>query len=283
MGLLATTYQIVFDGLRPRTPDEVDEFRFRPLEEELEAYNIVFETYTFGIGTEAEENPYGGGHADVPEVEVKVDCEEPVVNFPETIKILPENPVPYEKTEEKEIIEDLRKELREDSGENEEMIGKQPTDQDSSISSRSESSPWSSPGSFGREYSSLGSYGSMRKEKEWRRTLACKLFEERHNAEGSEGMDSLWETYEKSESKQSQKTENQKQKQKLSKAKRGKKFQEEEDEDGDEGQLCCLQALKFSAGKMNLGMGRPNLVKMSKAFKGFGWLNRHGSRKALIH
>ncbi|GJY62754.1 hypothetical protein Tco_0464214 [Tanacetum coccineum] len=45
--------------------------------------------------------------------------------------------------------------------------------------------------------SSFGSYGSMRKEKEWKRTLACKLFEERRSLEGGgEGMDSLWEAYE---------------------------------------------------------------------------------------
>jgi hypothetical protein len=36
--------------------------------------------------------------------------------------------------------------------------------------------------------------------------------------------------------------------------------------------LCCLEGMKFSAGKMNLGMGRPNLHKISKTFKGFGWL-----------
>ncbi|KAK9944754.1 hypothetical protein M0R45_010306 [Rubus argutus] len=48
----------------------------------------------------------------------------------------------------------------------------------------------------------LGSFGSMRKEKEWRRTLACKLFEERHQNvdEGGEGMDMLWETYDETES-----------------------------------------------------------------------------------
>ncbi|XP_060182113.1 uncharacterized protein LOC132611751 [Lycium barbarum] len=82
----------------------------------------------------------------------------------------------------------------------------------------------------------LGSYGSMRKEKEWTRTLACKLYEERHNASTGEGMDLLWETYELDSSKS--------------------------------------KALKFSAGKMNLGMGRPNLVKISKAIKGFGWLTK---------
>lgn len=137
--------------------------------------------------------------------------------------------------------------------------------------------------SFG---SSLGSFGSMRKEKEWRRTLACKLFEERHNnvdQGGCEGMDMLWETYEADH-------DSTKQQQLLakSKTKKGKKCrskygddEEEDEEEIDDGQLCCLQALKFSAGKMNLGMGRPNLVKISKAFKGFGWLHnvtKHGKK-----
>ncbi|KAJ4728451.1 Acidic leucine-rich nuclear phosphoprotein 32 family B protein [Melia azedarach] len=133
----------------------------------------------------------------------------------------------------------------------------------------------------------LGSFGSMRKEKEWRRTLACKLFEERHNCnvEGSEGMDLLWETYETTDhsSKQQMLTKN-----RTKKGKRGSKYdndeeedEEEEEEEMDDGQLCCLQALKFSAGKMNLGMGRPNLMKISKALKGFGWLHnvtKHGKK-----
>lgn len=124
----------------------------------------------------------------------------------------------------------------------------------------------------------LGSFGSMRKEKEWRRTLACKLFEERHNVEGGEGMDMLWETYEAESNKMQTKGN----------TKKGKKsgvdeYNEDDDEDEEDvdGQLCCLQALKFSAGKMNLGMGRPNLVKISKALKGIGWLHnvtRHGKK-----
>ncbi|KAB1200546.1 hypothetical protein CJ030_MR0G006975 [Morella rubra] len=126
--------------------------------------------------------------------------------------------------------------------------------------------------------SALGSFGSMRKEKEWRRTLACKLFEERHNVDGAEGMDLLWETYETDSNKTQAK----------SNTKKGKKsgiwYNEDDDEEEEEdidGQLCCLQALKFSAGKMNLGMGRPNLVKFSKALKGVGWLHqlgRHGKK-----
>ncbi|GAU45833.1 hypothetical protein TSUD_175320 [Trifolium subterraneum] len=122
----------------------------------------------------------------------------------------------------------------------------------------------------------LGSFGSMRVEKEWRRTLACKLFEERHNnSDGSEGMDMLWETYEKDSNKGMKK----------SNTKKGKKSEveyysedeiEEEIDDEIGTKLCCLQALKFSTGKMNLGMGRPNLVKFSKALKGIGWLHNVG-------
>ncbi|XP_047178330.1 uncharacterized protein LOC124845299 [Vigna umbellata] len=127
--------------------------------------------------------------------------------------------------------------------------------------------------------SNHGGFGSMRVEKEWRRTLACKLFEERHNADGSEGMDMLWETYETESNKVLQK----------SKTKKGKKGEveknedEEEEEEDMEGKLCCLQALKFSTGKMNLGMGRPNLLKFSKAIKGIGWLHhvgKHGRKSS---
>ncbi|XP_019262736.1 PREDICTED: uncharacterized protein LOC109240537 [Nicotiana attenuata] len=129
----------------------------------------------------------------------------------------------------------------------------------------------------------LGSYGSMRKEKEWTRTLACKLYEERHNASdssGGEGMDLLWETYELDSAKSKVKRDNVNKKKKSGELKSYKKDEEEEEEMN--GQLCCLQALKFSAGKMNLGMGRPNLVKISKAIKGFGWLH-HVSKKNKVH
>lgn len=135
--------------------------------------------------------------------------------------------------------------------------------------------------------SNLGNFGSMRKQKEWKRTLACKLFEERHShnvAEGTEGMDLLWEAYE-TDSHSHNKVEMK------SSSKKGKKggnnkyhcydndnYDEDEYEEESNGQLCCLQALKLSAGKMNLGMGRPNLVKISKALKGIGWLHHVGSR-----
>ncbi|XWS76061.1 hypothetical protein CRYUN_Cryun01aG0145100 [Craigia yunnanensis] len=123
--------------------------------------------------------------------------------------------------------------------------------------------------------SSFGNFGSMRKEKEWKRTLACKLFEERHNVDGGEGMDLLWETYETDSNKVQLKSSSKKGK------KGGNEYYDHDEDDYEEdsnGQLCCLQALKFSAGKMNLGMGRPNLVKISKALKGIGWLHHVSSR-----
>ncbi|GJT89741.1 hypothetical protein Tco_1078586 [Tanacetum coccineum] len=118
----------------------------------------------------------------------------------------------------------------------------------------------------------LSSHGSMKEEKEWRRTLACKLFEERHNSRGGEeGMDSLWEDHENSNSKKYD-----------SGIKRYSDDEDDEDVEMSNGHLCCLQALRFSSGKMNLGMRKPNLVKISKALKGFGWLhhvkNKNGKK-----
>lgn len=119
----------------------------------------------------------------------------------------------------------------------------------------------------------VSSYGSMREDNEWRKTLACKLFEERHNSlGGEEGMDSLWEMHENNNSKN--------QKKKNTRSISFNTFDTDIDTDSDtdemvmsNGHLCCLQALKLSTGKMNLGMGKPNIVKITKAFKGFGWLN----------
>lgn len=156
------------------------------------------------------------------------------------------------------------------------------------------------------EYINLGSCGSMRREKDWKRTLAGKLFEERHtnNNVNSEGMDLLWETYEtteessskksknKNDSKEEKKNKNNNNNNKKNKydqdmmkknypVKKKELEQQQDDEESDEsdGQLCCLQALKFSTtGKMNMGMGRPSLVKISKAIKGFGWLHHVSSR-----
>ncbi|XP_043705623.1 uncharacterized protein LOC122655501 [Telopea speciosissima] len=139
--------------------------------------------------------------------------------------------------------------------------------------------------------SSLGSFGSMRKEKEWKRTLACKLYEERRNVDDDdeeEGMDLLWETYETETGKVKLEKKEKKVKSKDKKQTKKKKkheveyYEDDEEEDDDMNeQFCCLQALKFSTGKMNLGMGRPNLAKISKALKGIGWfhqISRHGKK-----
>ncbi|CAN4102103.1 unnamed protein product [Withania somnifera] len=127
-------------------------------------------------------------------------------------------------------------------------------------------------------------YGSMRKEKEWKRSLACKLFEERHNVShsNSEGMDMLWEKYETDTTRNKTKRDLKKMKKK-GESKGYEKEHDEDEQEMDDQQLCCLQALKFSAGKMNLGMGRPNLVKISKAFKGFGWLHHVGKNNKKAH
>ncbi|CAN1269595.1 hypothetical protein LINPERPRIM_LOCUS13638 [Linum perenne] len=164
-------------------------------------------------------------------------------------------------------------------------------------------------------FTQLGSYGSMRKDKEWRRTLACKLFEERHHSTSSEGMDLLWEAHDHDETESDQKKNKNKNKGTLLTSTKSKKKSaggsisssnkighhcyEDDDEDNEEedfetgwnddggGKLCCLQALKLSAGKMNLGgIGRPSLVKLTKAVKGFGWIHstssRHHSKKRIV-
>lgn len=133
---------------------------------------------------------------------------------------------------------------------------------------------------FDNEGSNLGSYGSMRREKEWKRTLACKLYEERHYnvVEGEEGMDSLWETYESDSTKSISTRKDVKKKSMKKKSSDLLDYNGNEDEDDDEvemtnGHLCCLQAFKFSARKMNMGMGKTNIVKITKALKGIGWLH----------
>ncbi|WOL01388.1 hypothetical protein Cni_G10104 [Canna indica] len=143
-------------------------------------------------------------------------------------------------------------------------------------SARSESSAMKH--SSNESIDGLQRYGSARKEREWKRTLACKLYEERMTyklckerkvAEGDEEMDLLWEAYEDNAS------EAKTRKKAVRKAKRIEPEEEEEEEEEDEeedeeetvGQLCCLHALRLSTGKMNLGMGK-NLMKISKALKG---------------
>ncbi|KAL6592936.1 hypothetical protein ACP70R_049232 [Stipagrostis hirtigluma subsp. patula] len=129
------------------------------------------------------------------------------------------------------------------------------------------------------------------KEKEWKRTLACKLYEERMQlklcrdravVEGSDNMDMLWEAYEVGGGGGGN----------GGGTKRGGGKVEESVEEGEEEdvnddvseadsvrQLCCLQALKFSTRKMNFGGGKPSLAKISKVLKRMTVLSRVGSRR----
>lgn len=148
--------------------------------------------------------------------------------------------------------------------------------------------------------------GSPRKEKEWKRTLACKLYEERMQLKlcrdravvesSSDNMDMLWEAYEvgggggaatstkggasKAKRKQERATVERKQEHATA-------DEEDDDDDGDEEegsvrQLCCLQALKFSTRKMSFGGGggKPSLAKISKVLRRVAALSRSGSRRS---
>eukprot|EP01018_Ginkgo_biloba_P035697 Gb_12174 [translate_table: standard] len=170
---------------------------------------------------------------------------------------------------------------------------------------------------------------SVRKEKDWKRTLACKLYEEQQNRwkgtlagkfyeeqkEGSsrfhgqlssssgripehqnctghlagkstssssesqiltssesplnaEEMDLLWEEYNDAPSQEPESSIKGLAKG-LAKLRSLRGNVDSDAEDGpDTPQLCCLKAFRFSTGKMPLR--RPNLVKISKAFKNFG-------------
>lgn len=288
VGFLVTTYQTVLQGLQPKVDDENENFlQF----EEFEVYKIVFDTSSF----EFREDPDEVLELEVKEVcstvleapvEKRLECflqeKEELENMfgeneeKEEKEVKQQGPESY-KVEEEEGKEKPTALMRSESNAMHNKVN------DTKVNSQRPGEgnliPNSSPvvETYETLCSNLGSFGSMRKEKEWRRTLACKLFEERHNVEGGEGMDLLWETYETDSNKLQAKSNTKKGK------KSGVEYNEDDDEDEEEvdGQLCCLQALKFSAGKMNLGMGRPNLVKISKALKGIGWLHnvtRHGKK-----
>ncbi|XP_006663429.1 centrosome-associated protein CEP250 [Oryza brachyantha] len=158
----------------------------------------------------------------------------------------------------------------------------------------------------------VGGEGSPRKEKEWKRTLACKLYEERMQlklcrdravVECSDNMDMLWEAYEvgvggggassaaatKRGGSKTKRGSSSKQEHSIAKGTQEQVEAEDEDDgdgDGDydeEGsvrQLCCLQALKFSTRKMNLGGGKPSLAKISKVLRRVAALSRSGSRRS---
>ncbi|GMH27938.1 hypothetical protein Nepgr_029781 [Nepenthes gracilis] len=103
--------------------------------------------------------------------------------------------------------------------------------------------------------------GRKTEDIEWRETLACKLFEERHNLDVGSGewMDLLWEVLEKESPMETE------QKEKKKRARAGK--------------LCYFPDLKFPAGKLNLEKGMPNCIQISKIFKGAGWLSKHQKNK----
>ncbi|CAD6253907.1 unnamed protein product [Miscanthus lutarioriparius] len=139
----------------------------------------------------------------------------------------------------------------------------------------------------------LSEESPSRKDKEWKRTLACKLYEERMQlrlcrdravVEGSDNMDMLWEAYELGSG--GNKGRGGKRSGSKVKGSTGKvedavqeSEEEEEDNEGSVRQLCCLQALKFSTRKMNFGGGRPSLSKISKVLKRMTALSRMGSRR----
>ncbi|KAK8541602.1 hypothetical protein V6N13_137797 [Hibiscus sabdariffa] len=299
---------VLFTVLRSEVVD--DEGDGLPCLEELEAYKIVFETSTI---VEIRESP-----DEVLEMEAIVECLQAVdelddasvhnpetltsstfdeesaeVSRPETVRVNAVVKIFEEFLQEKDEVEDLSSKKGEKDEESEAM-GSEISDPEATtgtengeelegkamVNSQRVKATYIDNETMGL---SFGNLGSMRKEKEWKRTLACKLFEERHNVTaaaadgGGEGMDLLWETYESTDSNKS--------KLRSVGSKKGKKGGGDDEEDYDDedsdGQLCCLQALKFSTGKMNLGMGmgRPNFVKISKALKGFGWLHHVGTTK----
>ncbi|KAF6998743.1 hypothetical protein CFC21_014834 [Triticum aestivum] len=137
--------------------------------------------------------------------------------------------------------------------------------------------------------------GSPSKGKEWKRTLACKLYEERIQLKVcrdgavagacADDMDMLWEAYETGGGSSSAVAGDTKPRGGGgSKAKEESVVDEEEEEEDEEDdgpvrQLCCLQALKFSTRKMNLGGGKPSLSKISRVLKRMTALSRVGSRR----
>ncbi|XP_022157214.1 uncharacterized protein LOC111023976 [Momordica charantia] len=133
----------------------------------------------------------------------------------------------------------------------------------------------------------------IKQRDEWRRRsaqLSFKFFEDHYdNNNKDDEMDLLWEMYEAKESKMGELVDDSKRGDDNSKKKDLRSLvNEKEAEEGEEaeeeeiGKICCLQALKFSTGKMRLGIGkRSGLTKISKAFKGLKFLhhlNNHGKK-----
>ncbi|KAE8708107.1 Detected protein of unknown function [Hibiscus syriacus] len=301
-GTTSLLFLALFTVLRSQVVD--NECDGLPCLEELEAYKIVFEASTI---EEIRENPDGvlGSEAIVDCLQAVDELEDASVHKPETLTTgasdeesgeisRPETvqvnavvKIFEELLKEKDAVENLSSEKGEKE-EKSEAMGSKVNDPEATVGTKKggelEDKAMVNSQSVTSETTGLSYLGSMRKEKEWKRTLACKLFEERHKVTaatdggGGEGMDLLWEAYESSDSNKS------KLKSVGWKGKKGGNGIDDDDDDDDyeeesDGHLCCLQALKFSTGKMNLGMGRPNFVKISKALKGFGWLHHVGTTK----
>ncbi|GKV33961.1 hypothetical protein SLEP1_g42394 [Rubroshorea leprosula] len=320
VSFLLATYQTLVERFRSKVDDDQgDDFRCF---EALEAYKIVFEMSDLEIGENPvevsemeskerciqaiEASPEKGlgnlgelGELHCPEFAEVIVGVKSMVEFWHEKEVFENLPQTKGEKEVKSLISGESEKGEEEKEEKSTRRGSKAMDNKireakvgidnagQHVSKAMMNSSWRERGSFGSTDgdglgTNLGSFGSMRGEKEWTRTLACKLYEERHNADiGGEGMDLLWETYETDSKKMQLK----------SRSKKGKKGSQKEylDEDDNEdyeedtdGQFCCLQALKFSAGKMNLGMRTPNLMKISKALKGIGWLhhvsNRNGKK-----
>ncbi|XP_050204565.1 uncharacterized protein LOC126654671 [Mercurialis annua] len=283
---LGTLYQALVDRLSSKVVEDVNAT-------ELEAYKIVFEASDYDIGETpvqflAQEGTENSSTDDQDQARVSKGSSNEnsvAITMPESTQMVAEvktlGVYLHQKEETKEFASEKVEEEEEEKSVISSDFDKVETEHKeeeyirSGSKARMDSNSWSSH----ENSPNLGSFGSMRKEKEWRRTLACKLFEERHNGDGSEGMDMLWETYESDAIKVQRK----------SKSKKGSiEYCDDDDEEDDDdepsnGQLCCLQALKFSTRKMNLGMGKPNLVKISKALKGFGWLHHVSKGKKAYH
>ncbi|CAO2144088.1 unnamed protein product [Urochloa humidicola] len=144
----------------------------------------------------------------------------------------------------------------------------------------------------------VGEGSPSRKDKEWKRTLACKLYEERMQlrlcrdravVEGSDNMDMLWEAYEVGSAGKGRGGKRSGSKEKggasskvdelVDEGEEEEVGEDDEEEEGSVRQLCCLQALKFSTRKMNFGGGKPSLSKISKVLRRMTALSRMGSRR----
>lgn len=258
---LLTTYQTLVETLRCEVEDESDGFGCL---EPLETYKIVFEMSNplqVCPDMESKEAPIDKGLDSKP--------------APETNRVKAVVKIFEDFLQEKERVENFWWKKRDRQVESKAMWHKAAV------------SGGGNPQRVKAENTGGYYYDYNSEAKEWKKTLAWKLLEERRSdkVEGDEGMDLLWETYEiesklKSNSKKGKKGGNEGYDMDRYEYEYRYGYEEE-----SVPQLCCLHALKFSARKMNLGMARSNIVKISKALKGFGWLhhlgNKHGKKGTL--